>query len=189
MENSKPIIMIVDDQPDLVEGIKIVLEEENYEVWTALNGQLALNQLEAAFTKRKPGETSGRGRLLPDLILADIMMPIMDGYELHERVRGNPYLNHIPFIFLTAKGAANDIRQGKALGADDYLTKPCMPDDLLATVQGKLKRTRQQRAIREQFMEDLDKMPAAGIIVMISLIGTIIVIIIATVIITMALTG
>ncbi len=189
MENNKPIIMIVDDQPDLIEGIKIILEEENYEVWTALNGQLALNQLESAFSKRRQGDGSGRGRLLPDLILADIMMPIMDGYELHERVRANPYLNHIPFVFLTAKGAVADIRQGKALGVDDYLTKPCLPDDLLATVQGKLKRTRQQRAIREQFMEDLDKMPAAGIIVMISLAGTVIVIIIATVIITLALAG
>jgi len=180
MTETKPVILIVDDQPDLVEGIKLILEQEEYEVWTASNGQVALNKLEAVFTKTPGlnGETSSK--ILPDLILADIMMPVMDGHELYERVRANPYLNHIPFTFLTAKVDASDVRKGKAMGADDYLTKPCLPDDLLASVEGKLKRNQQRREIQSQFTEDLDKMPAGGVVVLIALVGIIGFVVVAT---------
>jgi DNA-binding response OmpR family regulator len=104
---------------------------------------------------------------LPDLILADIMMPLMDGYAFYERVRANPYLNHIPFIFLTAKSSEVDVRLGKELGADDYLTKPFSPEDLLASVRGKLRRVEQQRELAAQFTGDPDK--PVGVVVLIAL--------------------
>jgi DNA-binding response OmpR family regulator len=84
------------------------------------------------------------------LILADVAMPRMNGYQLYQRVRENPEWMAIPFIFLTARAMDSDIRYGKELGADDYLTKPFEPEDLFAAVRGKLKRARQlaQRAAR-----------------------------------------
>ena len=70
-------------------------------------------------------------------------MPRLNGYQLYERLRQNPDWITIPFIFLTARSLDSDIRYGKELGVDDYLTKPIQPEDLLATVQGKLRRGRQ----------------------------------------------
>jgi len=136
--SGKPIIMVVDDQPDLLDGVKLILEVEGYEVWTAANGQHALDKLESAFMRRN-GEPGAKS--LPDLVISDIMMPVMDGYTLFERVKANPYLQGIPFVFLTAKVDDVDIRRGKELGADDYITKPAQPDDLLSSIRGRLKRS------------------------------------------------
>jgi DNA-binding response OmpR family regulator len=121
-------VLVVDDQPDLVENIKLTLEAADYAVLTAADGIEALTVLESQRV---------------DLILADIAMPRMNGYQLYERVRGNPRWVTIPFIFLTARALDSDIRYGKELGADDYLTKPIEPEDLLAAVQGKLRRAQQ----------------------------------------------
>jgi DNA-binding response OmpR family regulator len=121
-------ILVVDDQPDLVENIKLTLEAADYAVLTAADGIEALEVL--------PSQQI-------DLILADIAMPRMNGYQLYERVRGNPQWVTIPFIFLTARALDSDIRYGKELGADDYLTKPIQPEDLLAAVQGRLRRAQQ----------------------------------------------
>ena len=74
------------------------------------------------------------------------MMPGMNGYQLYQRVRKNPEWLWIPFIFLTAKDEAEDIRFGKELGADDYLMKPIRPEDLIAAVIGRLERYRQLEA-------------------------------------------
>ncbi|MDM8527904.1 response regulator [Anaerolineales bacterium HSG24] len=193
MEELKPVIMIVDDQPDLIDGIKLILEQEGYEVWTATNGQIALNRLEDAFLKPYTPDdidkSSKSSKILPDLILADIMMPIMDGYGLYQRVRANPYLNHIPITFLTAKVDAGEIRKGKKLGVDDYLTKPCLPDDLLASVEGKLNRTQQRRSLQSQFTDDIGSTPAAGIIFLIALIAVIILVIGVTVMLTLVVAG
>lgn len=178
--------MVIDDQPDFIEGVKLILEEEGYEVWTAINGQHALDRLESAFLNRRE---QGKEKSLPDLILADIMMPVMDGYTFYEKTRENPYLNHIPFVFLTAKTEQNDIQYGKELGAEDYLTKPCQPDDLLASVRGKLKRVKQKRTIAAQFTGDLSKPPAAGVIFIIAILAVILIIIVATVFITLAVAG
>jgi len=148
-QDYKALIMVVDDNPDFLDGIELTLEMEDYKVWTAANGRDALNQLKAAFLGQD--RESAEMDRLPGLILADIMMPVMDGYALYEEVRANPYLNHIPFIFLTAKSGEADIRLGKELGADDYLTKLASSEDVLATVRGKLKRAEQQRALAAQF--------------------------------------
>jgi len=119
------IILIVDDNPELVDGVKLTLEMEGYQVLTALSGAEALEVL---------------GRITPDLILADIMMPEMDGYELYERVHSDPRWVKAPFIFLTAKTSQADIRRGKEMGADDYITKPFDSQDLVSAVRGRLKR-------------------------------------------------
>jgi DNA-binding response OmpR family regulator len=125
-------ILVVDDQPEIVENLAMVLEAEGYYVLTAADGIEAFEKLESQAA---------------DLIIADIAMPRMNGYQLYERVRENPAWLTVPFIFLTARALDSDIRYGKELGVDDYLTKPIQPEDLLAVVQGRLKRARQlQRA-------------------------------------------
>ena len=75
-----------------------------------------------------------------DLILADIAMPRMNGYQLYEKVRQDPRWVRIPFVFISARGLDSDVRYGKALGADDYLVKPFQLEDLLAIVAGRLRR-------------------------------------------------
>ena len=121
-------ILVVDDQPSLLENIELTLETLGYRVLTASHGVEALEVLTSEAV---------------NLILADIAMPRMNGYELYERVRKNPQWATIPFVFLTARAMDSDIRYGKQLGVDDYLTKPIEPEDLVAAVEGKLRRARQ----------------------------------------------
>jgi iron(II)-dependent oxidoreductase len=122
------IIMVVDDNADLLDGVKLALEMEKYQVLTATSAQEALEILE---------------RITPDLILADIMMPEMDGYEFYSHIQQNEQLLQVPFIYLTAKTDRADIRKGRALGVDDYILKPFDPQDVVAAVQGRLKRMSQ----------------------------------------------
>lgn len=125
-------VLIVDDQPDLVESIGIALESAGHRVLSAADGLSALDLLEREHV---------------DLILADIAMPRMNGYQFYERVRENQRWLSIPFLFLTARSMDSDVRYGKELGVDDYLTKPIQPEDLLASVNGKLRRARQLAGI------------------------------------------
>ncbi len=143
-ENTTARIMIVDDNPEFLAGLKLTLEMENYTVISAADGQQALDILEDALAMRKGISP------LPDLILVDIMMPVMDGYVFYERVRSNPYTNHIPMIFLTAKDSGGDIQHGKGLGIEDYLTKLASTDEILASIRGKLARIERRRALLEQ---------------------------------------
>lgn len=142
-QNRNPLIMVVDDNPEFLSGMELTLQMEGFDVITSVNGQEALDDLYKVF--RAQVEDDSMVARLPDLILADIMMPEMDGYQFYDHVRNNPHLHHIPFIFLTAKSSNDDIRLGKELGSDDYLSKPCLPEDVLATIKGKLKRVEQQR--------------------------------------------
>lgn len=121
-------ILIADDHVDLLENLAMTLEAAGYRPLTAQDGKEALKILESEEV---------------DLILADIAMPHVNGYQLFERVRRNPKWVAIPFLFLTARALDSDIRYGKELGADDYLTKPIQPEDLLAAVRGKLRRARE----------------------------------------------
>lgn len=123
-----PSILVVDDEPNLREGLRLTLQKAGYDVFTAADGVEALTVLQSHRV---------------ELILADIAMPRMNGYQLYDRVRGNAEWVAIPFIFLTARAMDSDIRYGKELGADDYLTKPVEPADMLAAIQGKLLRARQ----------------------------------------------
>ncbi|MCB0154144.1 MAG: response regulator, partial [Anaerolineae bacterium] len=123
--SQQKIILVVDDNPQLIDGVKLTLEMEGFQVLTATTGREALTVLE---------------RITPDLILADIMMPEVDGYQLYEAVHADERWVQVPFIFLTAKTNSADIRRGKEMGADDYITKPFAADDLVAAVRGRLKR-------------------------------------------------
>ena len=82
----------------------------------------------------------------PDLIISDVMIPGMSGFDLYEEVRKQADLGQIPFIFLTAKGQRADVRRGMGLGADDYLTKPFEPGELLTAVQVRLARSAETQA-------------------------------------------
>jgi DNA-binding response OmpR family regulator len=118
-------ILVVEDQATVRTCLVQLLQGHGYQVRVAKNGIQALAILQAESV---------------DLILADIMMPSMDGYTLHEHVAGNPDWVAIPFIFLTARLLDSDVRRGKEMGVDDYLVKPVAAEDLLATVRGKLRR-------------------------------------------------
>jgi DNA-binding response OmpR family regulator len=125
---TKATILLVDDQPELLESLSLTLSAADYEVLQAEDGVEALELLEQNEV---------------DLILADIAMPRLNGYQLYERVRQKTEWVAIPFLFLTARALDSDVRYGKELGVDDYLTKPIQPEDLLASVQGKLRRAQQ----------------------------------------------
>jgi len=172
-QDHKGLIMVVDDNPEFLNGIQLTLEMEGYKVWTANNGKNALEQLERTFVMRQRMEGTGMEHL-PDLIIADIMMPEMDGYQFYDQVRANPYTNHIPFIFLSAKGSDENIRYGKELGADDYFSKLAPPEDLLASVRGKLKRVDQQRTMAAEFTGDPTRSMMSGSVIAIAIIGSLV---------------
>ena len=125
-------ILIIDDQPEVLNSIGLALQTNGYQVLSASDGLEALDILQAQPVS---------------LILADIAMPGLNGYQLFERVRQNPEWTAIPFVFLTARAMDSDIRFGKELGVDDYLTKPIEIEDLLAAVQGKLRRAQQLASV------------------------------------------
>ncbi|MBX0330568.1 response regulator transcription factor [Oscillochloris sp. ZM17-4] len=137
-------ILIVDDQPELLLGLQITLEAAGYNVLTALDGNIALDILH---------------RNTISLILADIAMPELNGYQLFEQIRADPELLRIPFIFLTARAMASDIRYGKTLGVDDYLIKPIKPEDLLAVVEGRLRRARELKAAAPPDLSAAERLP------------------------------
>jgi putative two-component system response regulator len=118
-------ILIVDDNETLREGLKALLEQGAYDVLSAGDGREALKIMEAN---------------LPDLILSDIIMPVMDGYEFFQAVRARSEWVSIPIIFLTARRDREDVFIGKKLGAEDYLIKPVNRGELIRTVRSRLTR-------------------------------------------------
>ncbi len=117
-------ILIVDDEKDIVEMLKYNLEKEGYKVLTARDGRKALEQASH----------------LPDLVLLDVMMPEMDGWEVCKQLKRDPRTAEIRVLFLTAKGTEFDEVLGLELGADDYLVKPIPVRTLLARVKASLRR-------------------------------------------------
>jgi putative two-component system response regulator len=132
---NQEIILIVEDNPILREGLQEMLELEGLRVFTAVNGRRALEEMD---------------EITPDLILSDIAMPEMDGYEFFRAVRERPEWVTIPFIFLTARGEHEDILAGKDLGAEDYLVKPVTRDDLVTVVNSRLARSHELRVAQIQ---------------------------------------
>jgi two-component system, sensor histidine kinase and response regulator len=116
-------ILVVDDAPDNVLLVQTILEEEGYEITTADNGFSALSQIDKS---------------VPDLVLLDVMMPGMDGYEVTQRIRQNKELPFIPILLITAHDNASVV-QGLDLGADDFIRKPVEMDELLARVRSLLR--------------------------------------------------
>jgi DNA-binding NarL/FixJ family response regulator len=124
-------ILVIEDQPQMRRNIAFILEMENFEVLTAENGRAGLQMAQ---------------ELLPDLVICDVMMPELDGYGVIRELRSRPATATMPFIFLTAKGDKMDLRNGMNLGADDYLTKPVVREDLLEAVKVRLSRRRTHQA-------------------------------------------
>lgn len=122
MPGTKTILVIEDDQ-NIRESITDLLETGNFNVISASNGKEGLDM---AFDK------------IPDLILCDIMMPVMDGYEVIQAIRKEKTLQDTPFIFLSAKSQKVDVRKGMDLGADDYLTKPFRAQELFDAVETRI---------------------------------------------------
>ncbi|MFH1196455.1 MAG: response regulator [bacterium] len=118
-------ILVVEDEKDIRENLELLLNSEGYDVVCAEDGLKAWQML---------------GKITPELIISDIMMPYMDGLELFQKVRECEKTKIIPFIFLTAKNDMSSIRMGMNLGADDYITKPFLSDDLLAAIKIRLER-------------------------------------------------
>jgi CheY-like chemotaxis protein len=136
------LILIVEDNEVILFNIKLFLEMQNFQTLTALNGADAL-------------ETLKKSTNLPDIIVSDIMMPIMNGYEFYQKVSEIPAWSSIPFVFVNAKSSPEDIRLAKKLGVDDYITKPFEEEDLLATIQGKILKSQRNRIIKLHFEEKL----------------------------------
>ncbi|MEI6536428.1 MAG: response regulator transcription factor [Verrucomicrobiaceae bacterium] len=129
-------ILLIEDQAPLRDNLRDILALDGYRVLTAGDGLSGLQQAR----EHKP-----------DLILCDIMLPGMDGYEILARLRSVAPTASLPFIFLTAKGTPPDIRAGMNLGADDYLPKPVARMDLLKAVRTRLQRHAQQRTFTPNF--------------------------------------
>jgi two-component system alkaline phosphatase synthesis response regulator PhoP len=116
---SKGKILVVDDEIYIVHILDFSLGMEGYEVVTALDGEQALEKLQSE---------------RPDLIVLDIMMPKLDGYEVCKAIKSNAETRHIPVILLSAKGRNVDQKLGFDVGADDYITKPFSPRKLVERI-------------------------------------------------------
>ncbi len=119
-------LLLIEDNTEIRENTAEILELAGYKVRTAENGKVGV---ELALQEK------------PDLIICDIMMPVLDGYGVLHLLNKNPELTGIPFIFLTARAERNDFRKGMEMGADDYITKPFTDIELLNAVESRLKKT------------------------------------------------
>jgi two-component system sensor histidine kinase/response regulator len=133
-------ILLIEDSDDLRADIVEMLQLEGFTMLEASDGR---SGLELALTQ------------LPDLIVCDVMMPYMDGYEVLEKVRSHPLTATIPFVFLTSRAEHDSQRYGMRLGADDYLAKPFNVAELLAVINVQLKKASDARAAADKQMEDL----------------------------------
>jgi CRP/FNR family cyclic AMP-dependent transcriptional regulator len=131
-------ILLIEDNDDIRDNTSEILELASYEVFTAANGKLGV---EKALQEN------------PDLIICDIMMPVLDGYGVLHMLQKNPVTQNTPFIFLTAKTERSDFRKGMELGADDYITKPFDGTELLKAVESRLKKV---ALLKEEFKGGID---------------------------------
>ncbi|MEJ2748102.1 MAG: response regulator, partial [Anaerolineae bacterium] len=155
MNNNEPrsaLLLLVEDDQSMLDGMADLFQmpsllqtigiHYNMEVMTANNGRQALDLMQ----KRQP-----------DLIVSDIMMPVMDGYQFLNEVQKNPDWLHIPFIFLTAKGDKKEILEGTLRGANLYITKPFASTELLELIKGQLDRSFQRQLTYQQNVGNLKK--------------------------------
>jgi DNA-binding response OmpR family regulator len=112
-------VLIADDEPNIVVSLEFLMKQRGYDVRVVTNGEDALRTV---------------SEFGPDLILLDVMMPRMNGYDVCQKVRENPDWQHIRIIMLSAKGRDVEVNKGIAVGADAYVTKPFATKDLIAKV-------------------------------------------------------
>ena len=117
-------ILIAEDDANIAELVKIILEVKGYSITWAKDGQEAMDLAQ---------------EIVPDLILLDVMMPRLNGYEVLKLLKENDSLNHIPVIFLTVKGETDSKVVGLRMGGHDYITKPFDLDELIARVEAALR--------------------------------------------------
>ena len=118
-------LLLVDDEPGLREGVKAYLENFGFTVDVATNGEQGWEMVQ---------------QTQPDLVITDVMMPGVDGYELLDRMRQDPRFKPVPVVFLTARGMTSDRIQGYQARCDAYISKPFDPDELVAVVENLLER-------------------------------------------------
>jgi twitching motility two-component system response regulator PilH len=122
-DNSLASILIVDDSPTEIHVFKKLLEKQGYAINTAADGQ-------EGFDVAK--------RILPDLIIMDVVMPVLNGFQATRKLRNDQETKHIPVIMVTTKGQETDINWGKRQGANEYLVKPVAPAELLTKIKSLL---------------------------------------------------
>jgi two-component system alkaline phosphatase synthesis response regulator PhoP len=132
----KKKVLVVDDERDIVDLIRYNLSKEGLDVLVAYNGKEALEKAAS----------------MPDLVILDLMMPVMDGFEACKRLKADPAKSRIPIVFLTARSSEVDEVLGLELGADDYIQKPISPRKLVARVKAVLRRA-------DQILEESAKTP------------------------------
>ncbi len=119
-----PRILIVEDEPNIILPLRFTLEQKGYQVFSAPSGEEALTRI---------------ATLKPDLVLLDIMLPGMDGYEVCQRIHENPELKDTKIIFLSAMGRQMDVAKGISMAADAYIIKPFSIFDVIAKIGELLK--------------------------------------------------
>lgn len=135
---SRPHILIVDDEKDIREMIQYNLEKEQYQVTALSSGDEVISAVR---------------QLQPDLLLLDLMLPEMDGFEICKILKSDPKTTHIPIIMVTAKGEESDIVTGLELGAEDYISKPFSPRVMTARIRKVLRRERQAETENQDTIE------------------------------------
>ena len=135
--NPRPKVLIVDDEPDAIELISFNLQNAGFQVVTAEDGAVALRKARSA---------------APDLVVLDLMLPEIDGLEVCKLLRRDPATSAIPILMLTAKASEVDRILGLELGADDYVTKPFSPRELVLRIRKLLERSKPATAKPEQFV-------------------------------------
>ncbi|MFW9875097.1 MAG: PleD family two-component system response regulator [Candidatus Thorarchaeota archaeon] len=140
------IILLIEDDKTLVRSLKMFMEMNNFRIISAHNGKNGLDLLSNL-------------EKLPDLIISDILMPEMDGYDFYMKVSENHEWSRIPFIFLSGRAEPDDVRFGKLLGADDYVTKPFNSQEFLQrireTIQKNLENQKTSKVIEQELKEIL----------------------------------
>lgn len=117
----QPVILCIEDEPEMIDLIRLILERRGYKVLGAVGGEEGIKALEGQ---------------VPDLILLDLMMPDIDGWEVFRQVRANPRLQHVPVVVVTAKAQSIDKVLGLHIAkVDDYITKPFGPQELIEAVE------------------------------------------------------
>jgi anti-anti-sigma factor len=132
-------ILAIEDEASILDNLQDILELENFDVLTATNGKVGV---ELARSHR------------PDLIICDVSMPELNGYDVLVALRQDPSTIEIPFIFLTANASKADFRRGMSLGADDYLTKPFTPSELREAIATRLEK---QAMLMKRYQQSLER--------------------------------